>query len=83
MILRVVIGRTLGSYKVLSQLGAGGMGVVYAAEHELIGRKAAVKLLLPELSSNKQVVDRFFNEARAATLIKHPGVVDIFDFGYT
>ncbi len=78
-----MIGRTLGSYKVLSQLGAGGMGVVYAAEHELIGRKAAVKLLLPELSSNKQVVDRFFNEARAATLIKHPGVVDIFDFGYT
>jgi serine/threonine protein kinase len=59
------------------------MGVVYAAEHELIGRKAAIKLLLPELSSNKQVVDRFFNEARAATLIKHPGVVDIFDFGYT
>jgi len=78
-----VIGKTLGNYTVLSQLGAGGMGVVYAAEHKLIGRMAAVKRLLPALSSNKSVVDRFFNEARAAALIKHPGVVDIFDFGYT
>ncbi len=78
-----MIGRTLGSYKIVSQLGAGGMGVVYVAEHPLIGRKAAVKLLLPEYSNNKNLVERFFNEARAATVVKHRGIVDIFDFGYT
>ena len=77
-----MIGETLGSYKILSELGAGGMGRVYAAEHELIGRRAAIKLLLPELSSNKQLVDRFFNEARASAVIQHPGIVGIFDFGY-
>ncbi|MBK9036332.1 MAG: serine/threonine protein kinase [Myxococcales bacterium] len=58
------------------------MGVVYAAQHALIGRHAAVKVLLPELSQNQDIVTRFFNEARAATAIRHPGIVEIFDFGY-
>jgi hypothetical protein len=66
----------------MRQLGAGGMGVVYAAEHELMGKKAAVKLLLPELSANQEIVGRFFNEAKAATRIQHPGIVDVYDFGY-
>ncbi len=78
-----VIGKTLGSYKVVDKLGAGGMGIVYLAEHPLLGKKAAVKLLLPQFSNNKELVDRFFNEARAATLVKHSGIVDVFDFGYT
>ncbi len=78
-----MIGETLGNYTVVEKLGAGGMGVVYAAEHKLIGRKAAIKLLLPELSRNKDLVDRFFNEARAATVIRHAGIVDVFDFGFT
>lgn len=77
-----MIGQSLGSYRIIDTLGEGGMGVVYVAEHELIGRKAAVKRLLPEYSNNKDMVDRFFNEARAATMIKHPGIVQIFDFGY-
>jgi serine/threonine-protein kinase len=78
----VVIGATLGNYRITARLGEGGMGVVYVAEHALIGRKAAVKVLLPEYSHNQEIVSRFFNEARSTALIKHPGLVDIFDFGY-
>lgn len=77
-----MIGKTLGSYKVVSKLGEGGMGVVYVAEHPLLKKKAVAKLLRPELSQNDQVIERFFNEARAAALIRHPGIVDVFDFGY-
>jgi serine/threonine-protein kinase len=58
------------------------MGAVYLAEHSLLGRKAAVKVLQPELSRNQDIVQRFFNEARASTAIADPGIVQIFDFGY-
>jgi serine/threonine-protein kinase len=77
-----VQGRTVGSYRVTELLGEGGMGAVYRAVHLTLGRKAAVKVLLEELSHNKDVVARFFNEARAATAIDHPGIVSVFDFGY-
>jgi tRNA A-37 threonylcarbamoyl transferase component Bud32 len=63
-------------------LGAGGMGAVYLAQHELIGRKVAVKVLLPELSHNEELVSRFFNEARSTATIRHPGLVEVLDFGY-
>ena len=78
-----MIGATVGSYQVREEIGHGGMGVVYAAEHPLIGRKVAVKVLLPEYSRNQEVVNRFFNEARATTMIRHPGLVDVIDFGYS
>jgi len=58
------------------------MGAVYLAEHQLIGRKAAIKVLLPELSHNAELVNRFFNEARSTATIQHPNLVDVFDFGY-
>ena len=58
------------------------MGAVFRAEHPLLNKTAAVKVLLPELSSNTEIVNRFFNEARAATAIRHPGIVEVFDFGY-
>jgi serine/threonine-protein kinase len=77
-----VLGRTVGSYRITEQLGEGGMGAVYRAVHTTLGRKAAVKVLLDELSHNKDVVARFFNEAKAATAIDHPGIVSVFDFGY-
>ena len=77
-----MVGATFGSYRLLRLIGEGGMGAVYAAEHVLLGRSAAVKVLLPEHSSNQQIVTRFFNEARAATAIRHAGIVEIFDFGY-
>ena len=77
-----MIGEMLGSYKVVSKLGEGGMGVVYVAEHPMIGRRVAIKLLLPELSRDQEIVARFFNEARSTASIRHAGLVDVFDFGY-
>ncbi len=75
-------GAVIGQYKVTKKLGEGGMGAVFAGEHTLLGRKAAIKMLLPALSQNQEIVQRFFNEARAATAIQDPGIVQIFDFGY-
>jgi serine/threonine-protein kinase len=76
------IGETVGNYRILRKLSTGGMGTVYYAEHTLIGRSAAVKVLHPELSGSKEIVNRFFNEAKATTSIKHPGIVEVFDYGY-
>jgi serine/threonine-protein kinase len=74
-----MIGETLGSYTVVSRLGAGGMGEVYSAQHTRIDRRAAIKVLLPELSSNQEVVDRFFAEARSTSSIRHKGIVEVLD----
>ena len=76
-----MLGQTIGSYRITAFLGEGGMGRVYLAEHALIGRKAAVKVLLPGLSEQAEIVDRFFNEARALAQLQHPGLVDVFDYG--
>ena len=62
-------------------LGSGGMGVVYAATHPLIGKRAAVKVLRPELSTDVRAVERFVTEARSVNQIGHPNIVDIFAFG--
>jgi serine/threonine-protein kinase len=78
-----LIGARVGSYTVIREVGAGGMGRVYLAEHELIGKQAAIKVLHPRYSSDPEIVNRFFNEARAASRLKHPGVVDVYDFGHT
>jgi serine/threonine protein kinase len=75
------IGVTVGSYKVTAKLGQGGMGAVYLAEHPLLERKAAVKVLLPELSSHTDLVERFFHEARTTARLRHPAMVDVYDFG--
>ena len=69
----------IGNYRVIRKLGEGGMGVVYLAEHSVMGRLAAVKLLLPTMTESSDAVTRFFNEARATASINHPGIVDIFD----
>jgi eukaryotic-like serine/threonine-protein kinase len=74
---------TIGNYRVVQQLGEGGMGVVCLAQHPIIGRKVAIKLLHPVLSSHPEVVTRFFNEARAIHTIAHENVVEILDFGQT
>src|SRR5580698_4107173 len=74
-----MIGRTIGNYTLVEKLGQGGMGEVYLAEHRRIGRRAAIKFLLPSLTQDADVVTRFFNEARATSLIRHPGIVEIYD----
>jgi serine/threonine-protein kinase len=75
-------GASIGQYRVLRKIGEGGMGAVFLAEHTLIGRRAAIKVLLPELSQRREIVDRFFNEARATTAVSDPGIVQVFDFGF-
>jgi len=74
--------RTLGAYRLLGTLGAGGMGTVYLAEHTLLGRRAAIKVVLPSLSEDEAIVERFFHEARVASRIADPGIVQVFDFGH-
>ena len=79
--IRAVIGETVGNYRITKLLGEGGMGAVYLAEHPGIGRKAAVKVLHPDLTRHTDMATRFFNEARAANAIRHPGIVEVLDFG--
>jgi eukaryotic-like serine/threonine-protein kinase len=72
----------VGAYRVIEQIGEGGMGAVYVAEHTLLGRRAAIKVLHPMFSSRPDIVERFFNEARAIASIADPGIVQVFDFGF-
>ena len=76
-----LLGQTLGSFRVISLLGEGGMGRVYLAEHVLIGRRAAIKVLAAEIADNEDFVSRFFTEARAVNDIRHPNIVEVTDFG--
>ncbi|PIE66378.1 MAG: hypothetical protein CSA24_00225 [Deltaproteobacteria bacterium] len=74
------LGRVLGSYRILSLIGAGGMGQVYMAEHTMLGRKVALKLLRSEYAVKRDAVHRFFQEARAVNAIGHENIVDITDY---
>lgn len=76
-----MIGQLVGHYKVVRKIGDGGMGSVFEAKHEAIGRRVAIKVLKPQFSKDKNVVTRFFNEARAVNIVSHPGVVGSFDYG--
>jgi eukaryotic-like serine/threonine-protein kinase len=76
-----IIGQTVGNYLVTQKVGEGGMGSVYLAEHPTIGKKVALKVLHAEFSSNPEVAERFFTEAKAVNAIGHPNIVDIVDYG--
>ncbi len=76
-----IIGSTIGNYQVIEKIGEGGMGSVYLAEHPLIGKKVACKVLHGEYLSNEDVVHRFFTEAKAVTEIHHPNIVEVLDYG--
>jgi len=78
---RGLIGQHIGSYRIVRELGHGGMGVVYEAVHEQLGQRAAVKTLKPEMSLSPDFAQRFFTEARAVSIAQHPGLVRVFDFG--
>jgi len=71
----------LDKYRVQNNLGVGGMGVVVAAEHLQLGHKVAIKFLLPELTSNPMLMQRFVNEAKAATRINSEHVARVVDVG--
>ncbi|HEX4420888.1 MAG TPA: protein kinase [Kofleriaceae bacterium] len=76
-----MLGRSLGNYQLVSKIGEGGMGAVYLAQHKTLRRRAAVKILREELSSNTEIVARFHNEARIATAVHHPGIIEVYDVG--
>jgi putative nucleotidyltransferase with HDIG domain len=76
-----VLGRLIGNYRIIRELGGGAMGKVYYAEHALMGRRAAIKVIRDELSTDKEAVQRFINEARLVSRIGHPNIVEITDFG--
>jgi len=73
-------GTLCGAYVLKKELASGGGGTVYEAHHRILGRKAAVKVLRRQLAASPQMVARFVQEARAVNMIKHPSIVDIFEF---
>jgi eukaryotic-like serine/threonine-protein kinase len=77
------VGQTVGNYTITAKLGDGGMGMVFLAEHPVIGSKVAVKAIHPHFARNAEVVSRFVTEARAVNQIAHEHIVDITDFGNT
>jgi serine/threonine-protein kinase len=79
--MRIGPGTEVGGYIIDGELGHGGMGVVYRATHPVIGKRAAIKILRPEVSRSPIAVERFIQEARAVNQIGHPNIVDIFAYG--
>src|SRR6266550_1078115 len=75
------VGQSLGPYRVLDQLGAGGMGEVYLAEDTRLGRKLALKLLSARFTTEDERVRRFQQEARAASALNHPNILTIYEMG--
>ncbi len=76
-----MIGRTISHYRILSELGSGGMGVVYEAEDTRLGRRIALKLLSPEACCDPPSMDRFLREARIISSLSHPHICTLHDIG--
>jgi serine/threonine protein kinase/tetratricopeptide (TPR) repeat protein len=74
-------GHQMGPYRLLREIGGGGMGTVYEAEDTRLGRRVAVKLLPPEYSRDRRAKERFLREARAAAAVDHPNLCTIHDVG--
>jgi serine/threonine protein kinase len=79
----VVAGQSFGNFQVVRLLGEGGFGEVYEAENPFLQRRAAIKVLHTGMVQDPELVRRFLNEARAASAIRHPNIIDVFDAGVT
>ncbi len=73
----------IGNYRLIRQIGRGGMGAVYEALHQGVGGRAAIKILRSEVAGSSEISERFFDEARAANSVEHPSIIKIFDSGQT
>jgi len=74
-----MVGRTITHYRIVDELGRGGMGVVYVAEDTKLGRKVAIKMLARDVTGDRERVERFVREAQAASAVNHPNIATIYE----
>src|SRR2546426_1713334 len=79
----ISVGSLVSHYKIVSRIGAGGMGEVYLAEDTKLDRKVAIKFLHHELSTDPDKLTRFIQEAKAASALNHPNILTVYEVGET
>src|ERR687893_1038279 len=75
------LGTVIAGYRIEGRIGRGGMGVVYRAQHLNLQRRAAIKIIAPDLAESEGFRERFTREARIAAALQHPSIVTVYDAG--